>query len=102
MEYNVLNHTKDTSALPEATPTSSALALSLQRTMLRLKGDHMSSDGRGVNYNTLRESALFREYGQLSGQLTHCDPSTLDESQRKAFFISILIIRGNTGGYCLK
>ena len=54
----------------------------------------MSKDGRGVDYDTLRESALFQEYVQLSGQLTHCDLSTLNESQRKAFFISILIIRG--------
>lgn len=87
MEYNVLNYVDVPTAT--ATHTSGDLALSLQRTMLRLKGAHMSSDGRGVNYETLRESVLFHEYVALSSQLKQCDPSTLQESQKKAFFINV-------------
>jgi len=70
--------------------TPSDLALKLQRTMLRLKGDHMTPDGRGIDYGNLKSSDLFKEYVELSQQLSACDPSGLEENDRKAFFISIL------------
>ena len=68
------------------------LALELQRTMLRMRGEFMDSEGRGVDYERLHKSALFLEYVGLCGELTECDVASMEEVERKAFFISILIV----------
>ena len=78
-------------SLPTAPPPPSELALELQRTMLRMKGEYMTEDGKGVNYEMLTHSKLFEHYQCLASDLKYCDPSQLDEDERKAFFISILI-----------
>lgn len=88
MEHNILN--KDTRTVEEAVLQPLEVSLKLQRSMLQLKGSHMTEDGRGVDYERLRDSALFREYVQLSNRLVECDPAHLDERHRTAFFISIL------------
>lgn len=87
-ESNILNRLSN-NASPVPRPPCD-LALELQRTMLRVKGDHMTEDGRGVDYSQLKESKLFQEYVTLTSQLQSCDPSHLEEGERKAFFISIL------------
>lgn len=74
----------------EETKTVEELAMYLQKCMLRLKGDHMTSDGKGVDYLSLSASEAFVEYGKVSQQLVWCDCSSLAENERKAFFISIL------------
>ena len=66
------------------------LALELQRTMLRMKGEYMSPDGKGVDYGSLTKSELFSHYQMLTNQLVQCDPLLLEENERKVFFISIL------------
>ena len=68
----------------------SEVALALQRTMLRLKGKFMSSDGKGVDYGALVRSEMFSQYQQLAIELIECDISALAQQERKAFFISIL------------
>ncbi len=92
MEYNILNHTKDVSSFIQDTVPPLDISLKLQRSMLQLKGHHMTEDGRGVDYERLRESELFRDYIDLSIRLVACDPSSLDHQHRMAFFISILIL----------
>lgn len=88
-EYNILNHTKDAANLQETVPPLD-ISLKLQRSMLQLKGHHMTEDGHGIDYERLRESELFREYIDLSTRLVTCDPSSLDHTHKMAFFISIL------------
>lgn len=79
-------------ASPSLTPRPPPeLALDLQRTMLHMKGEYMTEDGKGVNYAMLTHSELFEQYQSLARELEHCDLSKLDENERKAFFISILI-----------
>lgn len=76
---------------PPATPRPpSDLALELQRTMLQMKGEYMIEDGKAVDYEKLTHSELFKHYQSLTAELVNCDPSQLDEDERKAFFISIL------------
>ena len=66
------------------------LALELQKTMLRLKGQYMSEDGREVHYHQLRSSGLFQDYEDVARQLCDCDLTELDDNEKKAFFVSIL------------
>lgn len=74
-----------------ATPRPpSDIALELQRTMLQMKGEYMTEDGKGVNYDMLMHSELFDRYQCLTRELNQCSLSHLDEDERKAFFISIL------------
>lgn len=68
-----------------------ALANELQRTMLRMRGEYMSSNGKGVDYAALKESHLFSHYLQLARELAACNISELSEEEQKAFFISILL-----------
>ncbi len=89
MEYNILNKPKGAHTVQETSIQPLDISLILQRSMLQLKGSHMTGDGRGVDYERLRGSELFLEYVELSSRLVDCDPSHLDESHRTAFFISI-------------
>lgn len=71
----------------------------LQRAMLLMKGEHMSGDGRGIDYTALASSESFSDYIQLAGQLENCDLTTLPQDERMAFFISIL--KGIVSGVCV-
>ena len=76
---------------PHSTPRPpSDLSLELQRTMLQMKGEFMTDDGKGVDYAKLTQSELFGVYQSLAGELVNCDLSQMSEEERKAFFISIL------------
>ena len=68
----------------------SDLAKQLQKTMLAIKGSFISADGKGVDYASIAGSELFQAYVSLASELRNCDPSSLEENERKAFFISIL------------
>lgn len=65
------------------------LSRKLQQTMLLMKGEFMSSDGKGVDYGSLGNSELFTQYVQLARQLDEADVSQLTEAERKAFFINV-------------
>ena len=86
----VLNKHVGVASPPTPRPPSE-LAVELQRTMLQMKGEYMTEDGKAVNYEMLTHSELFEHYQSLVGELNKCDPSRLEEDERKAFFISILI-----------
>lgn len=88
---NILNNT--TLEKDQETRNAQEIAKNLQRSMLRMKGDHMTSDGRGVDYSSLSTSDAFAEYTKMAAELVHCDCSSLNEEERKAFFISILSYR---------
>ena len=89
-KQRILNQNVGVAAQPIPRPPSE-LALELQRTMLHMKGEYMTEDGKGVNYEMLTHSELFGRYQSLARQLDRCDPSQLEEDERKAFFISILV-----------
>ena len=89
-KVHVLNIDVATSGSNEPRPPG-ALALELQKTMLKLKGQYMSTDGHEVKYGQLRGSQLFREYEIVASQLRNCQLTDLQEEvEKKAFFISIL------------
>ena len=52
----------------------------------------MSTDGRSVNYVSLKTSSLFKEYKQLVQDLGAVDLTSLTEQTKMAFFISILVV----------
>ena len=89
-KQRVLNQTVGVAPPPSSPRPPSELALELQRTMLNMKGEYMTEDGKGVNYEVLTHSKLFERYQSLARELEYCDPSQLNEDERKAFFISIL------------
>ena len=66
------------------------LARYLQQAMLHIKAQHISPDGRGVDYSGLASSTPFQDYIKVANKLIKCDPSSLSEDERTAFFISIL------------
>lgn len=83
----VLNktHTEDTSS-------QSAVDLSkkLQKTMLQLKGEFMTHDGKGVNYPLLKQSQIFKEYSEkMAPLLQNVKLDNVNENEKKAFFINI-------------
>ncbi|CAH1787699.1 unnamed protein product [Owenia fusiformis] len=85
-QVRVLNTLKTSS---EPNKIAVGLSKDLQKTMLRMKGEFMSEDGSGVNYDALRESAVFADYKKQADELSAIDLSTLDEDEKKAFFINI-------------
>ena len=85
----VLN-SASTSAGSSARRKPNELSLELQQTMLRMKGDYISADGKGVDYGALKGSELFLQYVQLSSELMYCDVAVSSDEERKAFFLSIL------------
>jgi len=88
-ELRVLNDSKDGAESREKWDVLK-LANQIQRTMLKLKGDHIKEDGRGIDYEALRQSEQFREYCLLVTNLNSLtDLHNLDEAQRKCFFINL-------------
>ena len=81
---------KDSGAVVSHTPIG--LSRKLQQTMLQMKGEFMSADGKGVDYGSLSTSEVFTQYLQLAEELDGTDISQLSEAERKAFFISILCV----------
>ncbi|KAH3857774.1 uncharacterized protein LOC127871497 [Dreissena polymorpha] len=70
----------------------SAIELSkqMQKIMLKLKGEFIQEDGKGVNYAGMKDSALFQDYiDNVAPQLQHVDLDNITEYEKKAFFINI-------------
>ena len=51
----------------------------------------MTADGAEVHYEKIRNSKLFKEYRQLAVRLRDVDLDSLQEKERMALFISILL-----------
>ncbi|XP_062506742.1 uncharacterized protein LOC134183265 [Corticium candelabrum] len=66
-----------------------SLSRKLQKLMLRMKGEHMSEDGRSVDYRALRKSEVFKEYQEKTLLLRTVDIRSLQENDRLAFYINV-------------
>ena len=75
-----------------ASGSAEQLGLELQRCMLSLKGQYLAEDGRGVDYQLLRDSVEFKEYCGIAVKLNSVRLNGQSEIERKSVFISILII----------
>ncbi|XP_076060551.1 uncharacterized protein LOC143036746 isoform X2 [Oratosquilla oratoria] len=64
------------------------LAAHLRDLLLQLF-THVSSNGKVVDYVSIKDSTEFAEYVTLTRELQRVPLETLDEDQRKAFFINI-------------
>ena len=51
----------------------------------------MSEDGKSVDYVKLKNSDTFNDYVKQASQLHHLNLTKLSLTERKAFFISILL-----------
>ena len=58
----------------------------------RLKGEFITENGKGINYQKLKESQLFIEYSdKMAPLLQNVKLDKITENEKKAFFISILL-----------
>lgn len=93
--YYRLNDTSNSSAL-NAGPTQKCklgdageLSEALRKTMLKLTTDHISADGKVVNYLEMRDAEEFDNYVKMSKELQHVAVEKLSQDESKAFFINI-------------
>ncbi|KAK7477199.1 hypothetical protein BaRGS_00031584 [Batillaria attramentaria] len=82
----VLNEKQTPSNKPAPAPDISA---KLRKSLLKLKGKYMSTDGKGVDYKSLKKSNEFAEYEKETGELKSVELEKLTELQRKVFFINV-------------
>lgn len=81
----------------DATSSAVDTSKSLQKLMLRMKGEVFAEDGSGVRYNKLSSSPLFAQYKDQAQALCKIDLTPLSEEEKMAFFINIynaLMIHG--------
>ncbi|KAH9496674.1 hypothetical protein Btru_009628 [Bulinus truncatus] len=65
------------------------LAERLRKNMQKIKGKFISTDGKFVDYEKLKESYEFEEYKKDAADLQTVDLSKMSELERKVFFINI-------------
>ncbi|KAL4224551.1 hypothetical protein ACF0H5_015253 [Mactra antiquata] len=77
--------------LADKSPRSAVdLSKKMQKTMLRIKGEFILEDGKGVDYVKVKGSALFKEYREeMAPQLQYVNLDNITENEKKAFFINI-------------
>ncbi|XP_067897147.1 uncharacterized protein zgc:152951 [Heterodontus francisci] len=66
--------------------------------MLKLFSEHITPDGKFVDYKSMVRSPIFEEYCQLATQLQRFDFENLTRKEKLAFFINVynaLVIHGN-------
>ena len=81
------------STTPSTTNQSvEAVGMVLQHSMLSIKGQYLAENGKDVDYGKVGSSQEFSEYCQVANSLCNVDLSSCTEDERKAFFISILLI----------
>lgn len=74
-----------------------SIGIKLQKNMLEIKGLYLASDGKGVDYNKIKDSPEFSNYTQLACSLTQTDLKIASEEERKSFFISEWYIYSRKG-----
>ncbi|KAJ8253154.1 hypothetical protein GJAV_G00209720 [Gymnothorax javanicus] len=83
----------------ECSPLQAAeLSEILRNMMLRLYADHISPDGKSVDYKAMSQSPSFEQYCEMAVQLQRVDLLGLSDAEKLAFFINIynaLVIHGN-------
>ncbi|KTG05281.1 hypothetical protein cypCar_00047461 [Cyprinus carpio] len=74
------------------------LSEALRNLILKLYSDHLSEDGKTVDYKAMSQSLCFQRYCDLAVQLQRVDLLSLSREEKLAFFINIynaLVIHGN-------
>lgn len=74
------------------------LSLLLRDMILKLFSEHLSADGKSVDYKGMSMSPAFERYCELSIQLQRVELLSLSREEKLAFFINIynaLVIHGN-------
>ncbi|KAG1945411.1 uncharacterized protein zgc:152951 isoform X2 [Pimephales promelas] len=74
------------------------LSEALRNLILKLYSDHLSEDGKTVDYEAMSRSLYFERYCDLAVQLQRVDLLSLSREEKLAFFINIynaLVIHGN-------
>lgn len=61
----------------------------LRRILLQLYDEHMSADGKAINYKAMAEDRLFQRFVVATTELQGLDVSTLSREERIAFFLNI-------------
>ncbi|XP_042224719.1 uncharacterized protein LOC121868311 [Homarus americanus] len=94
MYYSLIDNCEST-ALNGGSPQScmldnaAELSETLRKLILQLFSDHISLDGKVVNYKEMKDTEGFKEYVKLSRELQRVAVEKLDQDGRKAFFINI-------------
>ncbi|XP_078264722.1 uncharacterized protein LOC144598454 [Rhinoraja longicauda] len=66
--------------------------------IVKLFSEHITSDGKSVDYKSMGANPVFEEYCQHATNLQHVDICSLNRNERLAFFINVyntLVIHGN-------
>ncbi|XP_059417138.1 uncharacterized protein LOC132152385 isoform X2 [Carassius carassius] len=74
------------------------LSEALRNLILQLYSDHLSEDGKRVDYKAMSRSPFFERYCDLAVHLQRVDLLSLSREEKLAFFINIynaLVIHGN-------
>nr|XP_006638095.1 PREDICTED: uncharacterized protein LOC102691156 [Lepisosteus oculatus] len=74
------------------------LSEELRRTILKLYADHLSADGKFVDYKAMSRSPIFEKYCELTIQLQRVELQSLSREEKLAFFINVynaLVIHGH-------
>ncbi|KAM7380697.1 hypothetical protein PAMP_003975 [Pampus punctatissimus] len=74
------------------------LSLLLRDMILKLFSEHLSADGKSVDYRGMSANPAFERYCELAVQLQRVELLSLSREERLAFFINIyntLVIHGN-------
>ena len=85
-EFAILN-SGDSSL--QSLPSAVELSRQLQKLMLNIKGNFISHEGHEVDYTSLKDSDLFREYLERTKALKVVDLGSLERKEKIAFFLSI-------------
>jgi len=77
--------------LTDTSPRSAVeISKKMQKTMLKLKGEYMTADGKSVDYQKVKGSQLFKEYcNEMAPQLHYVNLDNISENEKKAFFINV-------------
>uniref|UniRef100_H3AL83 Zgc:152951 n=1 Tax=Latimeria chalumnae TaxID=7897 RepID=H3AL83_LATCH len=83
----------------ECSPVLAAeLSEALRRLILKLYGEHLSPDGKTVDYKAMENSQTFQEYCELATQLQRLELKSMTREEKLAFFINVynaLVIHGH-------
>ncbi|XP_011609337.1 uncharacterized protein isoform X3 [Takifugu rubripes] len=79
------------------TDGASELSLLLRELILKLYSEHLSADGKSVDYKGMSANPAFQRYAELAIQLQRVELLSLSREEKLAFFINIynaLVIHG--------
>ncbi|KAL2081726.1 hypothetical protein ACEWY4_023579 [Coilia grayii] len=77
---------------------ASELSEILRNLILKLHANHLSPDGKSVDYKAMSQSPFFEQYCELAVQLQRVELGSLSREEKLAFFINVynaLVIHGN-------